>query len=54
MYIYFKTSRLRSTIIFNYEIDKKYQRSNWQRRPLSKGQLEYASIDVYYLEEIYG
>jgi ribonuclease D len=38
---------------FKRTIDKKQQRSNWQRRPLSKQQLNYAVIDVEFLEEIY-
>lgn len=39
--------------IFNKEIDKKHQRSNWKKRPLSKKQINYALLDVFYLEEIY-
>jgi ribonuclease D len=34
-------------------IDKKLQNSNWQRRPLSEQQIEYALLDVFYVEEIY-
>lgn len=34
-------------------IDKTLQRSDWQRRPLSKEQLKYALSDVIFLEEIY-
>jgi ribonuclease D len=34
-------------------IDKGLQRSDWQRRPLSEEQLDYAVLDVVYLEEIY-
>ncbi len=39
--------------IFARQLDKKQQRSDWQRRPLSKKQLEYAMLDVVFLEEIY-
>lgn len=35
------------------EIDKKLQNSNWQKRPLTEKQIEYALLDVVYLEEIY-
>ncbi|MBU6338925.1 MAG: hypothetical protein KGQ36_03025 [Rickettsiales bacterium] len=38
---------------FSRTIDKSQQRSDWQRRPLSKRQLEYAALDVFYLEEIH-
>jgi ribonuclease D len=39
--------------IFNIEICKDMQSSNWQRRPLSVNQIEYALIDVIFLHEIY-
>ena len=39
--------------IFNQHLDKKQQRSDWQKRPLSVKQLEYAALDVVFLEEIY-
>lgn len=39
--------------IFDKKLDKGPQKSNWQIRPLSKSQIEYAVMDVYYLEEIY-
>lgn len=38
---------------FGKIIDKKLQRSDWFKRPLSKKQLEYATLDVFYLNEIY-
>jgi ribonuclease D len=38
---------------FQTEIDKSQQRSNWQKRPLSEKQTQYALSDVFYLEEIY-
>lgn len=38
---------------FDVKLDKKQQESDWQRRPLSKKQIEYARLDVVYLEEIY-
>ncbi len=34
-------------------VDKTMQRSDWQRRPLSTRQLEYALLDVVFLEEIH-
>jgi ribonuclease D len=39
--------------IFGVVIDKKLQRSDWCRRPLSEKQLQYASLDVIFLHEIY-
>ena len=39
--------------IFGRDISKKQQNSDWQRRPLSKKQIEYAIVDVVFLEEIY-
>jgi len=37
----------------NKTINKKYQNSNWIKRPLTKPQIEYAITDVEYLHEIY-
>ncbi len=39
--------------MFSVQLDKKQQRSDWQRRPLNKKQIEYAILDVLFLEEIY-
>lgn len=39
--------------LFGRELNKNQQRSDWQRRPLSEGQLKYALLDVFFLEEIY-
>ena len=39
--------------IFNKTLDKKQQISDWQKRPLSKKQINYALLDVVFLEEIY-
>ena len=39
--------------IFNIEISKEMQISNWQQRPLSKNQIDYALVDVIFLHEIY-
>ncbi len=39
--------------LFGVAIDKKLQRSDWQRRPLDLNQIEYAKKDVLYLEESY-
>lgn len=39
--------------ICNIEIDKSHQNSDWMKRGLSEKQLEYASLDVAYLQEIH-
>ncbi len=39
--------------IFDIEIDKKLQKSDWCKRPLTEKQLQYASLDVIFLHEIY-
>jgi len=39
--------------VVNVEICKKMQSSDWQRRPLSSAQIDYALIDVIFLHEIY-
>lgn len=38
---------------FQKSLDKGQQRSDWQARPLSSKQIEYALLDVFFLEEIY-
>ncbi len=38
---------------FQKEIDKTQQRSDWQKRPLSQKQIDYALSDVLYLEEMH-
>lgn len=38
---------------FDIDIDKSLQNSDWQKRPLSNEQIDYALSDVIYLEEIY-
>ena len=40
-------------IFFKKNLDKKEQRSDWQLRPLSLQQIEYALLDVIFLQEIY-
>ncbi len=40
-------------LLLNVEVSKEMQFTNWQKRPLSKKQLEYAALDVEYLGEIY-
>jgi ribonuclease D len=40
-------------ILFKRQLNKNQQRSDWQRRPLSSGQIKYAFLDVFFLEEIY-
>lgn len=39
--------------LFQKKLDKKNQRSDWQARPLSKSQIEYAFLDVFFLIKIY-
>ena len=39
--------------LFQRELNKNQQRSDWQRRPLSESQIKYALLDVFFLEEIY-
>ena len=34
---------------FGVELEKKYQRANWGKRPLPRPMLEYASLDTHYL-----
>lgn len=34
------------------QLDKKYQRSDWGKRPLSQGQLDYARCDTHYLIDL--
>ena len=38
--------------VLDIEVSKKFQRSDWSRRPLSDGQKEYAMLDTKYLIEI--
>ncbi|MBC5776027.1 ribonuclease D [Pontibacter sp. KCTC 32443] len=37
---------------FEIEIDKSQQSSNWNKRPLTEQQLQYAAIDVVYLHQV--
>ena len=39
--------------IMAVKVDKSLQRSDWQQRPLGRNQIEYAMLDVVYLEEMY-
>ena len=39
--------------ICKVQLDKKYTRADWSKRPLSEGELDYAMDDVRYLIEIY-
>lgn len=39
--------------LFQKQLNKKQQNSDWQKRPLSQSQIRYALLDVFYLEEIY-
>jgi ribonuclease D len=36
----------------NFQMDKKHQRSNWLRRPLSEAQVQYAADDVIWLHPL--
>lgn len=36
----------------NIELEKKEQKSNWKKRPLTRSQLDYANLDTVYLEEL--
>lgn len=37
---------------FGVTLDKRYQRSDWGKRPLSEGQLDYARLDTHHLLEL--
>jgi ribonuclease D len=37
---------------FDIQTDKRMQRTNWGRRPLSRAELEYAQLDTHYLIEL--
>ena len=37
---------------FGVKLDKKYQRCNWERRPLSPDQLYYAQLDTHFLIDL--
>lgn len=39
---------------FGAELDKRYQKADWSRRPLDEGMIEYAAADTCYLVELYG
>jgi ribonuclease D len=47
----FKETGLETVIdqYFNINLDKKYQKKDWSKRPLPKQMIEYAAIDVIYL-----
>ncbi len=34
---------------FGVKVNKKYQRADWKRRPLTPEQLDYARLDTHYL-----
>ena len=34
---------------FGVQLDKDHQKANWSRRPLERGMLDYAALDVHYL-----
>ena len=46
-------SELCSTICNIEDMDKKLQSCNWTKRPLSPQMIDYAAIDVKYLDQIY-
>ena len=37
---------------FGVKLDKDHQKANWSQRPLDRGMLDYAAMDVYYLPEL--
>ena len=37
---------------FGVVLEKKFQRSDWRKRPLSREQIEYAALDVRHLEDL--
>ena len=39
--------------LFKIKLSKKYQQSNWEMRPLSKSQIDYAANDVKFLPKIH-
>lgn len=39
--------------LFGIELDKRYQKSNWRRRPLTRAQLQYAAMDARMTLELY-
>ncbi len=39
---------------FDLDLDKKYQRADWSKRPLSEGMIRYAAGDTSYLHELSG
>jgi ribonuclease D len=39
--------------LFGLELDKSYQKSNWRRRPLTRGQLDYAATDAHITLRVY-
>jgi len=42
-----------SAHLFGIELDKSYQKSNWRRRPLTRGQLDYAALDAHIALHVY-
>jgi ribonuclease D len=38
--------------LFNIQLDKKYQRSDWSQRPLPEEQLRYAQMDTHFLPDL--
>lgn len=53
-YIYKKAVSLKNLvkIYFNVDLDKKFQKINWSKRPFNTEILEYAAKDVYYLKKL--
>lgn len=39
--------------LFEIELDKSFQKSNWQRRPLTAAQINYAALDAYVTLKLY-
>lgn len=53
-YIFKKAVSLSNLVnnYFNSQLNKKFQKTNWGKRPLSKELLDYAAMDVYYLKKL--
>lgn len=53
-YIFKKALSLSNLVknYFNFELNKKFQKMNWGKRPFYSDSLEYAAMDVYYLKRL--
>ncbi len=53
-YIFKKAVSLSNLVnnYFNFQLNKKFQKTNWGKRPLNNELLDYAAMDVYYLKKL--